>query len=43
MINSGSFAPYKFTIENEQITKCEKPEDGEGNLESIKAIFQRKL
>ena len=43
VINSGSFAPYKFTIENEQITKCEKPEDGEGNLESMKAIFPEKI
>ena len=43
MINSGSFAPYKFTIENEQITKCEKPKDGEGNLESMKAIFPEKI
>lgn len=43
VINSGSFAPYKFTIENEQITKCEMPVDGAKNMESTKEIFPKKV
>ncbi len=37
--NSGSSAPYKFIIENDEVIDCIKPEDGERYAESIKEIF----
>lgn len=41
--NSGSFAPYKFTIQNEEIINYEKPVDGSENMESTEKIFPKNV
>ena len=41
--NSGSSAPYKFIIENDEVIDCIKPEDGERYAESVKTIFPKDI
>ena len=41
--NSGSSIPYKFTIIDENVEKCEQPLDGTEYAPSIKRIFTNEI
>ena len=43
VLNSGSFSPYKFTIENDNIIQVEKPDDGSRNRQSTEEIFPKEI
>lgn len=43
LTSTGSSMPYKFTIKDNNIIKCEIPEDGEGYAKSIEKIFPKEI
>lgn len=43
LTSSGSSMPYKFTIKDNNIIKCEIPEDGAGYAKSIEKIFPKEI